>query len=156
MKTKFRGLIINIENPAGSTRSGVDPQSKEPWSTRMPYDYGEIVGSTGVDGDPIDCFIGPDKYAKFVYVIHQLKKHSGEWDEDKCMLGWKDGESAKQAYFKCYDKPELFFGSMSVIPFKLFKTMIKSGTFSRRFMKASMYSRLEREMALHCGYAKSN
>lgn len=122
----YRGLVIKVENPAGSTRSGVDPETKKPWSITMAYDYGEIKGSMGVDGDPVDCFIGPNKYAKFVYVIHQTTKQSGEWDEDKCMLGFSDAMAAKRAYEKCYDQPDHFYGSIETIPFKLFKKKVMS------------------------------
>lgn len=122
----YRGLVIRVENPAGSTRSGVDPETKKPWSITMAYDYGEIKGSMGVDGDPVDCFIGPNKYAKFVYVIHQTTKQSGEWDEDKCMLGFSDAMAAKRAYEKCYDQPDHFYGSIETIPFKVFKKKVMS------------------------------
>lgn len=122
----FRGLRIKVENPAGSVRSGVDRVTGKAWSTKMPYDYGEIVGSHGVDGDPVDVFIGPNKSAPFVHVVHQLNKTSGEWDEDKCFLGFRDAMDAKAAYYKSYDNPDLFYGSIESIPVDTFKQQVRS------------------------------
>ena len=34
----------------------------------MHYDYGYIRGTVGTDSDHVDCYIGPDKNAKKVYV----------------------------------------------------------------------------------------
>lgn len=125
MKTvKFQGLNIRIENEAGSVRKGKDKDGK-PWSTTMAYPYGEIIGSMGVDGDPVDVFIGPDKGAKFAYVVHQSKKDGLGFDEDKCMLGFSDVMAAKNAYFKGYDIPEFFWtGDVSVIPMDEFKKKV--------------------------------
>jgi len=122
----FKGLHIKIENPAGSVRSGVDRVTGKPWSTKLTHDYGEIVGTNGVDGDPIDVFLGPDKSASMVYVVHQLNKNTGEWDEDKCFLGFDDAMDAKQAYYKNYDNADLFYGSIEAIPFKIFKEKVLS------------------------------
>ena len=125
MKIKtFRGLKIHVENPAGSTRSGKDKYGKK-WAVQMPYDYGELVGSEGTDGDPVDVFLGTDTSSPFVFVIHQLNKHTGEWDEDKCMLGFKDSEAAKAAYYKAYDgTADLFYGSTEAIPLSTFKQQV--------------------------------
>jgi hypothetical protein len=120
----FKGLRIRIENPAGSIRSGVDRVTGKPWQTKMSHDYGEIIGTNGVDDDPVDVFIGPNKSAPFVYVVHQLQKQTGEWDEDKCFLGFNDAMEAKAAYYKNYDYPDLFYGSIETIPFKIFKEQV--------------------------------
>src|SRR5208282_6300892 len=108
----FQGFRIEVENEAGTTRSGKDKDGK-PWSTVMTYDYGEILVSMGVDGDPVDVFIGGDKSAKFVYIIHQTTKDGRQFDEDKCFLGFDDAMDAKSAFYKNYDKPDAFYGDMS-------------------------------------------
>jgi len=55
----------------------------------MHFDYGEIDGEVGADGDPLDVYLGPDPDAPFVYVVHQLKAPPFEvFDEDKVMLGF--------------------------------------------------------------------
>ncbi len=127
MKTiVFRGMKIRIENEAGTVRSGIDRLTGKPWATKMTHDYGEIVGTVGVDGDPVDCFIGPDTSAPFVYVVHQLQKQTGEWDEDKCFLGFDSTMDAKQAYYKNFDNGDMFYGSIEAIPLAVFKKQILS------------------------------
>jgi len=124
MKTiVFRGLRIRIENPKGSVRSGVDSNGK-PWAVTMSNDYGEILGSMGVDGDPVDCFVGDIKNAPWVYVIHQTKKSGQGYDEDKCMLGFQDAMTAKAAFYRNYDDGDKFYGNMSVMSVEDFKRKV--------------------------------
>jgi inorganic pyrophosphatase len=132
----FQGFRINVENPAGSTRTGVDKDGK-PWSTTMAYDYGEIVNTNGVDGDPVDVFIGPNKSAKFVYVIHTTKKSGQGYDEDKCMLGFDDAMDAKAAFYKNYDEPDHFYGDMSVLTLAQFKAKLHETKENPALIKAS-------------------
>jgi len=113
----FQGLRVKIENPVGSTRSG------KGWKVTMTHPYGEIVGTDGVDGDPVDCFLGSDPSARFVYVIHTLGK-DGSFDEDKCMLGFSSPESAKAAFMGNYSSPT-FFGSMDTMTLEAFKIKLK-------------------------------
>ena len=121
-KITFQGLEIVVENPAGSVRSGKDKLTGKKWSVTMPWDYGFFKKTEGVDGDEVDVFVGPNKHARFAYVIHQLDKNTGEFDEDKVFLGWDDSMDAKAAFFKCYDSvPEQFYGTVETIPMKTFK-----------------------------------
>lgn len=113
-RMKWHGLDISIENAAGSTRSGVAKDGKR-WSVIMQHPYGYIRKTKGVDGDHVDCFLGPDPNAQYVYVIHQKDPTTGAYDEDKCMLDWPDAESAKRAFFANYDRPD-FFHSMTTLP----------------------------------------
>lgn len=83
--SRFQGLAISIENPAGSVRKGVDRDGHE-WRTKMTHPYGYIRGSKGVDKDHVDCYIGPNPDASHAYIVHQRK--AGQWDrydEDKVM-----------------------------------------------------------------------
>ncbi len=116
---KFAGLDVSVENPAGSVRSGTDKAGNS-WQTQMHNDYGYIKRTEGIDGDHVDVYLGPNEDAEYVYVVHQAKPDSGEYDEDKCMVGFDDPESAKAAYLKHYDRPE-FFGSLTAVPMSLFK-----------------------------------
>ena len=119
----FQGMRIHIENEAGSVRKGVD-ESGKPWKTTMVYPYGEIINSMGVDSDPVDVFIGPNKSAKFVYGIHQTKKDGTGFDEQKFMLGFNDAMEAKKAYFESYDIPEHFYTNVEAIPIEVFKKKV--------------------------------
>lgn len=113
-RRKWHGLDLSIENAAGSTRSGVAKDGKR-WSVIMQHPYGYIRKTMGVDGDQVDCFVGPDPNAQYVYVIHQKDPTTGAYDEDKCMLDFPNEEAAKRAFFANYDRPD-FFHSMTTLP----------------------------------------
>lgn len=122
-RTRFQGLLISIENQRGSTRSGVDKNTGKAWSTKMTWPYGYIRMSEGVDGDHVDCFIGPNERAKNAYVVHQVNPKTKEFDEDKVMLGFDSPAEAKKAYLENYDTDE-YFGSMDTVPMEQFKKKV--------------------------------
>lgn len=128
-RIKLYGMNISIENKKGTYRSGVDSDGHK-WKTLMHYDYGYIRGTVGTDSDHVDCYIGPDKNAKKVYVIHQNNPITHKYDEDKCMLCFESAEAAKKAYMKQYDRPG-FFGSMETLTIEQFKTFVYSKQGSR-------------------------
>ena len=97
---RIHGLQIRIENPAGSTRSGTSPDGKA-WSSNMHADYGYFMGTKAIDGDAIDCFIGPDLESNFVLVVDQYKK-DGKFDESKVVIGTKNKADAEALYLKHY------------------------------------------------------
>ena len=123
-RTRLYGMDISIENKKGSYRSGVDKDGHK-WKTLMHYDYGYIRGTVGVDKDHLDCYVGPDKEAQKVYVIHQNDPVTHKYDEDKCMLCFSSAADAKAAYMKQYDRPG-FFGSMTTMTIDQFKSFIFS------------------------------
>ena len=123
-RTKLYGMDISIENKKGSYRSGVDKDGHK-WRTYMNYDYGYIRGTVGVDKDHLDCYVGPDKKAEKVYVIHQNDPVTHKYDEDKCMMCFASAEDAKKAYMKQYDRPG-FYGSMTTMTIEQFKSFIFS------------------------------
>ena len=123
-KTRLYGMDISIENKKGSYRSGVDKDGHK-WKTLMHYDYGYIRGTVGTDKDHLDCYVGPDKEAQKVYVIHQNDPVTHKYDEDKCMLCFSSAADAKVAYMKQYDRPG-FYGSMTTMTIDQFKSFIFS------------------------------
>ncbi len=114
---EFHGLVIKIENRLGSLRHWKDADGNE-GTTKMRTRYGYIARSPkagldkqtlGVDGDAVDVYlsdISPE--SEKVFVIHQKNPSTGEYDEDKCMLGFDTAEQAKDAYLKQYDSPDFF------------------------------------------------
>ena len=108
----FQGLEITIENPEGSIREGTKEDGTK-WETTFFHAYGYINGTKGADGDEVDCFLGPNPEAVFIYVIHQ--KQAGKYDEDKCMLGFDSEESARDAYLAHYDT-QGNLGEITAIP----------------------------------------
>ncbi|MDE6246633.1 MAG: hypothetical protein K2M41_02170 [Muribaculaceae bacterium] len=95
---------ITIENPAGSTRKGVDANGKA-WSTTMANSYGYIKGTQSADGDPLDVFISSDIdgwNGRKVFVVDQFNP-DGTFDEHKVMLGFNDKDEAFDAYLSNYE-----------------------------------------------------
>lgn len=97
------GLNITIENPVGSPRSDKHHTPPE-WTTIMRADYGQILGTKGRDGDPIDVFIRPDsEEGGMVFVVNQMTPKTGEFDEHKVMLGYPDQATAQTGYLENYE-----------------------------------------------------
>lgn len=116
-QTDYQGIPVVIEQEPGSIREGVSEQGK-PWKTTFHYAYGYIQRTNGADGEEIDCFIGPNPYASNVYVIHQ--NVGGEYDEDKCMLGFDSEEAARDAFLAHYNTQDHLgpITAMSLVEFK--------------------------------------
>lgn len=98
-RVSFHGLPFTIETPAGAERHGIDAEGK-PWTARMPdgVDYGEIRRTQGMDGDPVDMFLGPDHDSQKVWVVDQLHADTGKADEHKVLAGFPDEAAARAAY----------------------------------------------------------
>lgn len=121
---EYQGLPISIENERGTVRRGVDPDG-EPWSTVMQFAYGYIRGTEGVDGDHVDCFIGPSPDSRMVFIIHQRNPETGAYDEDKVFLGFRTVREAQESYRLHYDEPEKFIGPVTVTSITGLKTILK-------------------------------
>lgn len=121
---KHQDIPIAIENRKGSVRSGVDKDGK-PWHTEMKHPYGYIKGTTGKDGEEVDCYVGPVKDAPNAYVVHQRKEDGKGHDEDKVMLGFSSEKDAREAYLKHYNDPK-FLGPVDEVPVERLKELIKS------------------------------
>lgn len=102
---RFGGYRMSIENPKGSTRSGVD-RNGQPWSIEMQDSYGYIGQKYGTDGDHLDFFINDDAdldtWNGRVYVVDQ-KNEDGTFDEHKVMYGYPTFAAAKRAYERNYE-----------------------------------------------------
>ena len=118
------GYDITIENPKGSTRSGVDANG-QPWSVTMNNDYGYIRGTQGVDGDHIDVFLSDDPTTGKVYVIDQMKD-DGSFDEHKVMYGFKSALAAKRAYLANYSPDWKGLGAISEVGKEEFRKWVDS------------------------------
>ncbi len=122
-KIDFQGLPISIENRKGSVRHWYDPLKDEHGETKMYYAYGYIRATKGNDGDSIDCYIGPNKESRKVFVVYQNNPKTGKFDENKILLGFDSAREAKAAYLRQYDDPK-FFGSMKEMPFDDFQEKV--------------------------------
>lgn len=138
-RIQWRGLTIAIENPAGSVRRGTNRHGVS-WEIRMRFDYGEVVGSMGVDGDPVDIYLGPAlEDAPMVYVVHQRKV--GDWesyDEDKAMAGFLTEEDARQAFLSNYNDPR-FLGPITAMPVDEFVAKVRATKDKPAMIKAILF-----------------
>ena len=116
---KIHGMDISIENKKGSIRSGTDKDGHD-WSIKMNFDYGYIRGTVGKDKDHVDSYIGPNPDSVKVFVVHQNDPATGEYDEDKVMLGFDSEDEARKAYLSQYDRPG-FLGDIDAMDIETFK-----------------------------------
>jgi hypothetical protein len=137
---KYQELDLAIEQYKGDVRSGTAADGTK-WRTVMKNPYGYVVGSEGSDGDGVDVFVGDDKEAPNVYVVHQ-KKLDGSYDEDKCILGVNSKEEAKKLYLSNYDTPD-FLGPIKTVPMERFKKLMASGKRLTKISSPMLLSFLE-------------
>lgn len=116
----WNNLKITIQHPADSIRRGKDAVGKQ-WSQRMPYDYGEIIGTEGIDKEPVDVIVGSYLKSKTVFVCQMPKNKSGE---DKVMIGFLTAKQAKKAFIACYGGDVSFFGKMKAMSLKMLKLLL--------------------------------
>lgn len=127
---QFAGLPVTVETPIGAARWWQSAGARGVTIMRHPYGY--FTGTVGADGEGVDVFLGPDRNAPDVYVIHQMASPDfREYDEDKVMAGFRSAEDAKRAYLDHYDDPR-FYGSMTTIPASQLAARIASPSGLRR------------------------
>jgi N12 class adenine-specific DNA methylase/predicted RNA methylase len=86
---RWNGLQLAIETPKGGKRSGTDADGSS-WEVSMPAHYGDIKGTKGADGDPIDVYVGEDPTSDTVFVVDQKDAETGKFDEHKVFIGTRD------------------------------------------------------------------
>lgn len=75
-------IPLRVEVPAGETRSGVSPDGA-PWVVKMPCDYGEIPGTKGLDGEPVDYLLIPGGPRGMAFIVEQLLPPDAEGAPDR-------------------------------------------------------------------------
>lgn len=99
----LNGFSVVVENPAGSKRSGTDPDGKR-WESEIKHHYGDLDGVQGVDGDRMDVFVGPQPWNQRVFVVDQINPKTGKFDEHKVMMGFGDVRQAAAGYLSNYEQ----------------------------------------------------
>jgi len=122
----IQGMNITIENPKGSTRSGVDDNGKK-WSTEMKNHYGYFDNTHDRIGEDIDVFIGDNTNSTMVYVVDQIDPLTGKFDESKVMLGYNSHQDAKESYLNNYDKDWKGFQNITPVHIDKFKEWLYDG-----------------------------
>jgi hypothetical protein len=135
-RVQWQGLTIAIGNPAGSVRRGTNRHGVS-WEIRMRFDYGEVLGSMGVDGDPVDVYLGPNLEAPMVYVVHQRRVNDWvAYDEDKCMIGFDCQSDAEAAFLSNYNDPR-FLGPITAMPVDEFVAKVRATKDKPAMIKAA-------------------
>ncbi len=125
-RVKIQGMDISIENPQGSTRSGVSPDGVR-WESTMANHYGYFPGTTASDGDHLDVFLTDGaEDAPVAWVIDQ-KNQDGSFDEQKIVLGPRTEEEARAAYLANYEPGWDGLGAISSMPIEAFKAWAFDG-----------------------------
>lgn len=136
----YQGLPISVENRKGSVRKGRCEKGKPHtcWKTKMTAHYGYLKGVDGVDGDSLDCFIGPDPNAATAYIVVTKKVPDFEQDDEhKVMLGYNSAKAAKAALIENYGGDARHFGSMTAMPMERFKERVLHPKFQPQKLTAS-------------------
>ncbi len=123
---KLLGYDVTIEQPEGSTRSGVDKGGKE-WSVTMNNTYGYILGTKGKDGEHIDVFVGESPLSEKVYVVDQVNQ-DGSFDEHKVMFGFDSIEDASKAYNANYEEGWQGLGNITEVSIDDFQKWTENKT----------------------------
>lgn len=148
-KFRWKGLEISLENPKGSTRSGVSPDGHA-WSNKMVHDYGYIKGTTGSDDDHVDVFIGPDLDSEFVAVINQVDPATGKFDEHKVMFGFTNEDDAIEGYLANYDAGWQGMDHASCCTIRQFKWWLEFGDLTK-MIPEDMFAKHRRKAAAEDG-----
>lgn len=94
----FHGLPLQVETAQGERRMG------DGWSVVMPADYGLIRRTSSAEGadEAMDCFIGPNRDSRTIWVIDQCDPDTRQFDEHKVMLGFDSAKDAVSCYLQAY------------------------------------------------------
>ena len=124
----FRDLDIAIETERGDYRHWYDKHNGQHGQTKMLYPYGYIKSTKGMDGEAIDCFIGPNINAASVYVITTSRPPDfNSVDEQKCMLGFSSERDARTAFSAHYTDPK-FLREIRTFPYATFLDKVYKST----------------------------
>lgn len=106
----------------------------------MQAHYGYIKGTRAADGDEVDCYLGPNEMSQQAYIVTQLKKDTGEFDEVKLMLGFNSEEEAKTMYLNHYSNDARFFGGIVPYHMEVLKTALLDNNYNPCILKSNFKS----------------
>ena len=127
----IKGMPIVIEFDAGDikhTRTGRD--------LLIHYPSGFFKGSKGLDGDSVDCFVGPNTDANHVYLMRQINPSTKDIVEIKCMVGFPSDAVATEAYKLHYPDVQ-YFGGMRSFEINSFKSVLEKTVTDPNLLKSN-------------------
>lgn len=95
-KVDLGGITVAIETAKGELRQ--NKRGGEPWSVIMPATYGDIEGTVGADGDPVDVYVGDSPNSERVWIVDQIDPKTKDFDEHKTFVGFSTPEQVLAAY----------------------------------------------------------
>lgn len=117
----YQGLPIAIETREGEKRTWVTSTGEMGETYIQGASYGYVKNTTSMDEEELDVFIGPYKEAPMVYVIDQRNPDNDLYDEQKCMLGFRNRDHAIATYRANYDLPDSYICEVSQMDIEAFK-----------------------------------
>ena len=149
---KLDGMEISIEQPKGSTRSGVDADGL-PWSVKMNNTYGYIRGTKGKDKDHIDIYLSDNPEEGSVFVVDQIDPRTGEFDEHKVMYGFNSLEEARDAYLSNYMSDWKGLGNITEVNKTAFKVWLSESVHKTKpFADYRLVKAEQAKMGIERGY----
>ncbi len=145
----IHGMTVKLENPRGTERRGYDKDGNVTWRRIMVADYGYFKGTNAVDGDAVDCFIGPDPESNFVVAIDQ-KKSDGSFDETKFVLGCTTQEQAEKLYLAHYPRGWKL-GPVSTATVQQLKDWLRAGDTQAPFKGQMLKAAADYKACPECG-----
>jgi Inorganic Pyrophosphatase len=125
------GILVDIESPRGSVRSGTAPDGHF-WYSVLANHYGDFVnGTPGADGDQVDCFLGDDPTSPCAFVIDQIYPANWSFDEHKVILGVRSADEARNLYLANYAEGWQGCGSITEMSMDALKTWLMEGDHSQ-------------------------
>ncbi len=122
LKVVRHGVEFCIDYPVGSKRLGVDSAGVA-WEEEMKCAYGYIAGTTGLDGQCLDAFVGEHEKCREVHIITTVKAN-GVKDEQKAMVCCGTMAEACKTFFD--HVPSKYFGTAFSMPVRAFKAALRA------------------------------
>jgi phage-related protein (TIGR01555 family) len=94
----FAGFPVIIEYRRGEVRNAGSSDGAV-----MSADYGYFPGTTGIDGDSVDVFLGPNERSDLVFIINQRDPDDGEFVQHKCFLGFDKSSEVVDTFNSFYN-----------------------------------------------------
>ena len=109
----WNGLKLGVEYRPGDIRFKGSKHER-----KLKSGYGHIRGYKGNDKEALDCYLAPGFFdgsliTKNMFLVEQLKADTGEFDEEKILIGYNDIDHAKECYLT--EMSPQHFGSIKLI-----------------------------------------
>lgn len=136
----YSGITVIIDRPKGYHQRGSD-ETGAAWDRVYAVDYGYLAGTRGGDGEELDAFCGPDRWAPTAWVATQVDDE-GCFDEWKLFLGFASEHEARACYLAHI--PHRFLSDMFELPVEMLRGLLG---LEPRARKVALVRALERSAA---------